>query len=336
MAAPARSFNPADSEDRIAADLASDRARTNREQKTAPDGVIEHASPAFVPRPGDDFLNDLQVPLPQKQAAPTAQYLEQFNRTPEQTNLPLVADQGQVLGLPAAYSGADYGALPVFNSLAGAGTAFGGPSFGGSLAATSENDSNPEEPAPSQPTSETEQLPPQGGSSPQNFAVQLQNLTQRIRQKELEVERLKNRTNDYKKKKLNPLKRSARIAAFLDAYRKIRNYLAVMVEFWWWTIIGAIIDLLVVIPIIAILYGTGAFKGKIGRTIKGDLRKQEKIVTRMEDAERAIQREIMQLRQQENQLATALTLQQSQLAQTTQAAAFGPPTDPGSGIGLAT
>lgn len=54
-------------------------------------------------------------------------------------------------------------------------------------------------------------------------------------------------------------------AKLVDALKAIGIYVGVMFELWWWTIIGAIIDILVVIPIIFLMYYMRLVKGAAGR-----------------------------------------------------------------------
>jgi septal ring factor EnvC (AmiA/AmiB activator) len=159
-------------------------------------------------------------------------------------------------------------------------------------------------------------------------------LEEEIKKVEKELGILNKKIADYKKKEITPLERKALTAAFADAGFAIRNYLLIMVEIWWWTIIGAIIDICLVIPTIAILYSSGALKGSLGKKIEKELSKKKRVFKAMEKTRRPLERQIFRFRQEQQQLAQ----QQFQLTQLfkleqQQAAAGGPPS-PG-GIPLA-
>ncbi|MFA5175202.1 MAG: hypothetical protein WC430_02135 [Patescibacteria group bacterium] len=72
------------------------------------------------------------------------------------------------------------------------------------------------------------------------------------------------------------LKKLEKAARAVDAISTIKNYLAIMVETWWWTIIGAIIDIVIVIPTIFLAYWLGFVKGKFAKQMEALRKTAEK------------------------------------------------------------
>ncbi len=61
-----------------------------------------------------------------------------------------------------------------------------------------------------------------------------------------------------------------------DTLSAIARYLAKSVEIWWWTIVGAIIDIMVVIPALALAYLFGFKKGPAGKKVEKQIDRVKK------------------------------------------------------------
>lgn len=72
-------------------------------------------------------------------------------------------------------------------------------------------------------------------------------------------------------KQISTLNRALRLAKNADAIRAIANYLKISIETWWWTIIGAIIDIFIIIPAIYLRYVWGNKTGKVSKPIQNQI-----------------------------------------------------------------
>jgi hypothetical protein len=293
-------------ENQWASDLANSQAREHRNQKDAAEQE-------------EGSLNDL------------------LNKSPSGDYLPLVSDEGSPVGLSAAYDGLAYGAPGIETG------GFGGGENGGQqsreLSIPEENKgqeqagvpSNQQFRAPGTPQ-ENEETTGRRPDSPKIKAVE-----QQIDQKQREIDRLKKRIEAYNKDFIDPLKRAARAAIFVDTAVAIETYMAFTSWWWWLTVIGAILDIGLVFPGILIFYGAGIVKGRVGKTVQKNLRKQEAVVKNMLDARKTLEQQILQLRQRYFQLIQeSRNPKQPGQGPSTPGNSNRPPTAPFSGVGLAT
>lgn len=280
-------------------------------------GAIEHASPAFVPQAAagpqskaqsveatpDEMLQDTPPEtLTDGTPANSSGYNDQFNQAPEASNVPLISEEGAPVGMSAAYEGDNYqgpetGGIPGGSSPAGtAATANAGENEAAQLGRSPQSvgantNANNDGGA--------------GGVNPQSQR-QLQNLENQIKKKNEEIRDAQKAIEKYTKKEIDPLRKKLRKANWVDAKRFVKWYCAVAPEFWWPTIIGVIIDVLLTIPLIIpfgfIILATGALSGPESGWAKKRLEAEKRELKPLEKNKKMLERELQQLRQQQFQL----------------------------------
>ena len=87
-----------------------------------------------------------------------------------------------------------------------------------------------------------------------------------------------------------------------DALKTISHYLRISAEVWWWTIVGAIIDFLVVTPIIFIIFLLGLKKGAVGKRIEKKIKDVKDRIKKTQEKIRTEELTKRQLYQQRNAL----------------------------------
>lgn len=293
-------------ENQWASDLANSQARDNRNQRDAAEQE-------------EGSLNDL------------------LNKSPSSNYLPLVGDEGNPVGLSAAYDGLAYGAPGIETGGFGASTEREEPKAQ-PFSVDEENESEDQEETPNNQQFRAPGTPGEPGqvTGRSNSKRRIKAVEQEIDKKQGEINRLKKRIEAYNKEFIDPLKRAARTAIFIDTVVAIETYMAFTSWWWWATVIGAIIDACIVFPGILIFYGAGIVKGRVGKTVQKNLRKHEPVVKSMQDAKKTLEQQILLLRQRYFQL-----LQESRnptqpgQGPASSGGANRPPSTPFSGIGLA-
>lgn len=282
-------------------------------------GALENPSPAFVspkrsgleearPATSNSPLASQSVPdtLSDGTPANSPDYANQFNQAPATSNVPLVSENNAPVGLSAAYGGDNYEG-PQTNNVPGGNVQ---QSFD-----TEENADTGDAPQAPGTFGARPRSVPQGseGSSggtpqiaPSVNQPQARQLQKKIGEREKELKALNKRLKDYKRKFIRPLQLALLAAIWVDTGRAISAYLSfiggITAGWWWILLIGVIIDGCVVIPFIAVLYGTGAIKGEVAKTVHKELKKHKKVVKDIENSQRRVEQEMLGLRRQQFQL----------------------------------
>lgn len=124
----------------------------------------------------------------------------------------------------------------------------------------------------------------------------VRNIRNAVRRRKLEAEikkidkELKPINKDVSKleRKIGLIKKGA---ASIDGAKACGVYIGVMSGFWWWTIIGALIDILIVVPTIFIIYLSGIIKGAFAKKAAQILKKDEKNLEEKKDIQNKKNRE---------------------------------------------
>ncbi len=302
-----------DDEAAIAADLAQAR-RSEESVFDSKTPANDNALPANA-FDNDVPANDNAVAAPRSGSA-AADYLNELNRTPRAANVPLVAnDNAAPVGLSAAYQG------PTFQG-EGDPLFFPTPIDGGDGGLDADEDEQDEESGSGrsfdedgEDDDEDEMMVQTTGPSPENFLPALQEVEQRLQDAQEAGERISKQRDSYYNRTVKPLKRAMLRSVAIDTARALRNYTGLAVPTWWWTIIGAIIDILAVFPIIIILYFSGAAKGKFTRTTLKDYRFAQNRLKQFEKNKARAEEEVIALEQERAVLMEQIMMLQQQQQQ---------------------
>ncbi len=122
----------------------------------------------------------------------------------------------------------------------------------------------------------------------------IKDLEGRIDDLERQNTQLKKQAETIRSDKLKPLQRQLLAASFADFTDITLRYLKFSIEIWWWTIIGAIIDIFIIIPTLFIVYVIAKKEGRVSKGIKQAMQPFEKEIKDLEKKSKDNNRQIQQ------------------------------------------